>query len=231
MSQNRHGVAFVKAYRKNVIMEIKVLNISDYEKVFDFYNAQIEALERKEFFYPYVNSDLKNLLDFGGIMLGAFDDGKLIGLSAIDYDQTYSGILKRLVNSYYFHVEDDIPVFEYSGVMTDKNYRKLGIASMLYQSLLKIAKKNICLCAVVQLENQASLTFFFKRDFRLVCVKKDFGIDFGYLIKFTDRKMQVLESSSQYINCLDYSAYDKLLKQGFVGIEFEDNKVKMCKIK
>lgn len=211
-------------------MEIKKLDVSDYNNVLAFYKTQISFLERKEFFYPYQDNDLKNLLNNGGIMLGAFEDSSIIGLSAIDYDKNYSKILKEYVNTYYPYVDDHTYVFEYSGVMTHNNYRNKGVAAKLYEQLLTAVNKNICLCAVVQLENQASLTFFFKRGFRLVFVKRDFDIDFGYLIKFSDEEIQTAKNTCQYINCLDYTAYNELFQKGFAGTQFEDNKIKMCKV-
>lgn len=210
-------------------MEIRKLDITDYNNVLAFYKTQIEFLERKDFFYPYQDSDIKNILDNGGIMLGAFDTDKLIGLSAVDYDKSYSVTLKGLVNTFYPFADRKTQVCEYSGVMTDINYRKKGIAAELYKQLLSNIKKHICLCAVVQLENQASLTFFFKRGFRLVFVKHDHQIDFGYLIKFCDKQIDIVDDTCQLINCLDYNAYYELFKQGYVGTQFDDNKIKMCK--
>ncbi|HHW90531.1 MAG TPA: hypothetical protein GX745_06510, partial [Clostridiales bacterium] len=123
-------------------------------------------------------------------------------------------------------------VCEYSGVMTRKGYRNQGIAGKLYDYLITSikAKKNICLCAVVQLENQASLNFFFRRNFRLVSVKRSFDIDFGYLIKFIDRDILIDQSDQKIIHCLDYAQYEKLLSEGYAGVEFFDNKIKLCKI-
>ena len=211
-------------------MQIKKLDITDYKNVLAFYKTQIDFLERKEFFYPYQDSDLNNLLNNGGIMLGAFDNGNIIGLSAVDYDQNYSKILKELVNTFFPYADKDTAVCEYSGVMTHKDYRNKGVAAKLYEQLLTVIKKDIVLCAVVQLENQASLSFFFKRGFRLVYVKRDFEIDFGYLIKYLDKELETQENTCQYINCLDYKAYYKLLKQGFVGTQFYNSKIKMCRI-
>lgn len=210
-------------------MEIRKLDVRDYNNVLAFYKTQIELLERKDFFYPYQDSDIKNILNNGGIMLGAFDSGKLIGLSAVDFDQSYSEILKNLVNTFYTFADEKTQVCEYSGVMTDINYRKKGIAARLYEQLISNIKKPICLCAVVQLENQASLTFFFNRGFRLVFTRRDYQIDFGYLIKFCDKHIDISDDSSHIIDCLDYNAYYELFKQGYVGTQFDDNKIKMCK--
>jgi GNAT superfamily N-acetyltransferase len=212
-------------------MEIKKLDISDFENVLSFYKEQIEYLERKEFFYPYQNDDIKSILSGGGIMAAVLDSSKIIGLSAIDFDDHYSQILKEIANNYYPHVSN-LQVCEYSGVMTHKDYRGQGVAGKLYDYLINIVKdrKDICLCSVVQLENQASLNFFFKRNFRLVSVKRTFDIDFGYLLKFLDKDINIDISDQKIINCLDYGAFDKYLRQGYVGVNFADNKIKLCRI-
>ncbi|HEY8389632.1 MAG TPA: GNAT family N-acetyltransferase [Clostridia bacterium] len=211
-------------------MEILTLNISHYKQVLAFYQAQLEFLERKEFFYPYEDNDLKMILDNGGIMLGALDNGNIVGLSAVDYDPIYAQYLKQVVNTFYPYVDQNTMVYEYSGVMTDARYRNKGIASMLYQQLMQKVKKNICLCAVIQLENQASLSFFFKRNFRLVSVNRDHNIDFGYLIKFTDKEFPVDQNDFLEIYCLDFTKYRKYLNRGYAGVYFENNKIKMCKV-
>lgn len=211
-------------------MEIRALNIGDFERVLAFYKEQIDSLERKEFFYPYQDEDIKSILSGGGIMAAVLDDSKIVGISAIDFDENYSEILADIVNSY-FPRANNIKVCEYSGVMTHKDYRGQGIAGRLYDYLIdKVKDKDICLCAVVQLENQASLSFFFKRGFRLVSVKRVFDIDFGYLLKFLDRDLKVDCSDEVVINCLDYAAYDKYLRAGYVGVKFFDNWIKLCKI-
>jgi ribosomal protein S18 acetylase RimI-like enzyme len=212
-------------------MEIKKLKIENFEDILAFYRQQIEYLERKEFFYPYQDDDIKNILGGGGIMAAVLDNQKIIGISAIDFDKKYGQILKKIINTYYPYVFNH-KVCEYSGVMTRKGYRNQGIAGKLYDYLITSikAKKNICLCAVVQLENQASLNFFFRRNFRLVSVKRSFDIDFGYLIKFIDRDILIDQSDQKIIHCLDYAQYEKLLSEGYAGVEFFDNKIKLCKI-
>lgn len=212
-------------------MEIKKLDIGYFDEVLAFYRQQIDYLERKEFFYPYQDDDIKNILKGGGIMAAVLDSQEIIGISAVDFDKKYGQILKKIINTYYPHVINH-KVCEYSGVMTRKGYRNQGVASALYDYLLNSIKdkKNICLCAVVQLENQASLNFFFKRNFRLASVKRSFDIDFGYLIKFNDREIIIDQTDQKIIHCLDYDRYEKLLSLGYVGAEFFDKKIKLCKI-
>jgi GNAT superfamily N-acetyltransferase len=212
-------------------MEIKKLDISYFDSILAFYKEQIGFLERKEFFYPYKDEDIKSLLSGGGIMAGALDGSEIIGLSAIDFDQNYSQILKETVNAYYPRVSN-LKVCEYSGVMTHKDCRGRGVAGSLYDYLIDRVKdrKDICLCSVVQLENRASLNFFFKRNFRLVSVKRSFDIDFGYLLKFLDRDINIDFSDQAVINCLDFGAFDKYLRQGYAGVNFLDGKIKLCKI-
>ncbi|HEY8423445.1 MAG TPA: GNAT family N-acetyltransferase [Clostridia bacterium] len=212
-------------------MEIKKLKIDDFDDVLKFYKEQIDYLERKEFFYPYQNQDIINILNGGGIMAAVLDDQKIIGLSAIDFDENYGKLLKEIINIYRPHAFSH-KVCEYSGVITHKDYRNQGVAGRLYDYLLDQVKdqKDLCLCSVVQLENQASLNFFFKRKFRLVSVKRSFDIDFGYLIKFLDKEIEVDLSDQIIINCLDYDSYKTYLTQGYAGVWFLDNQIKLCKI-
>lgn len=211
-------------------MEIKLLKIDDLKLVNKFYDEQRAMLIRKEFFYPYQNDDIIKILNGGGIMKGAFIDDRLVGISAIDFDKNYGKILKTHINRYFSHT--NFNVYEYSGVMTDANLRHKGIASALYENLISNNFCNICLCAVVQLENQASLNFFFKKGFRLVSVSKTYNIDFGYLIK--NNGLGVLEIDNfdiKLIPSLSYIDYDNLLPKGYVGFLFENGFIKMAKQK
>lgn len=212
-------------------MEIKKLKTEDFDNVLEFYQQQIDYLERKEFFYPYQNDDIKNILSGNGIMVAAMDNQNIIGISAIDFDEQYSLILKEIVNTFFPHIHNH-KVCEYSGVMTHKDYRNQGIAGKLYNYLIDSVKnrQDICLCAVVQLENQASLNFFFKRNFRLVSVKRSFDIDFGYLIKFIDKEINLDQTDQKVIHCLDYDKYNTLFRLKYAGVEFFDNQIKLCKI-
>ena len=61
----------------------------DFTLVKDFLDRQREKLDRIEFFYPYKDSELAEVLD-KGYFLGLFDGQKLIATFALDYDEDYA---------------------------------------------------------------------------------------------------------------------------------------------
>lgn len=208
---------------------VKQLKIEDIGLIKDFYTQQIEALEKKELFYPYTDGEIEQILGGEGIMLGAFDGNKLVGLSCVDTDSEYSKTLLGYINKYYPNLSPNSWVYEYSGVVTHYDYRNKKIASLLYESFKDYVKSlsPAYLCAVVWLQNQASLNFFFRRGFRLLSALNTHNLDFGYLVLKSDYSILETQGKIKYINALSYKDYKRLLPKGFVGVGYENGKILM----
>jgi ribosomal protein S18 acetylase RimI-like enzyme len=156
-------------------MQIRRLNKAHFEIVKDFYVREIEKLERKEFFLPYTDEELRGVLE-NGYFLGVFDDEKLVATSAIDFDWQYGEKLKTIISPSK-KIDKETKVYEFSGVFTAKTHRNKKLASLLASSLLDFSKSNLpnsYLCAVIEPSNTPSQNHFLRHGFTLAHKAKDF---------------------------------------------------------
>lgn len=154
----------------------------DFNLVKEFLERQRQKLNRIEFFYPYKDEELLEVLD-NGYFLGLFDKDKLIATFGIDFDEEYAKQIADIINGCKNIGIDK--AYESSGLMVDGDYRGQGIANFLMDEICHEAdKKHLNICGVVQMQNTASMTTFFSHGFELRGVWSMGGkYDFGYLLK------------------------------------------------
>lgn len=154
----------------------------DFNLVKEFLDRQRQKLDRIEFFYPYKDEELLEVLD-NGYFLGLFDKDKLIATFGIDFDEEYAKQIADIINGCKNIGIDK--AYESSGLMVDGDYRGQGIANFLMDEICHEAdKKHLNICGVVQMQNTASMTTFFSHGFELRGVWSMGGkYDFGYLLK------------------------------------------------
>lgn len=203
----------------------RTLNRADLSEVRAFYAEGIRAIERKEFFLPFTDPDLDELISGGGIAVGAYLDGALAGVSAIDLDEAYGKTLIGHINEFCPHVADNARVCEYSGVMTAPSVRRMGVAGEIFlrlKSHVLAIIPDAVLCAVVQLENIPSLSFFYNRGFRLVSARIVEDIDFGFLINTVTSRLGERTGYDPEtvirVAAKDYPEYRRLIKLGYKGV-------------
>lgn len=214
----------------------------DFTLVKDFLDRQREKLDRIEFFYPYKDSELAEVLD-KGYFLGLFDGQKLIATFAIDYDEDYAKQIADIINS-----SCDIGLdraYESSGLMVDEDYRGQGIAGFLMDKIcVEASRKNINICGVVQICNAASMNTFFSRGFELRGLYSMGGVyDFGYLLRRAEntnlQNMEnfsklILQSPSKYdiivdvereVSNSDIATQRRMLAEGYYGIHCDKKRI------
>lgn len=159
-------------------VEIRLLNPDDYDMIMTFYEKGISELFDKKWYLNYTENELKQLL-LNGYSFGAFYDGRLISTCAVDSDKEYGDTLKGICND-----TSDKQYFEFSGIMTDKEFRHLHTSKVLCEYVINFAKQkyeNAVLCAVVQHDNLPSLNNLKKLGFEVVAEKQQGEYDFKYL--------------------------------------------------
>lgn len=214
---------------------------SDFAFVKTFLDTQRSRLERIEFFYPYKDVELLEVL-LNGCFWGLFDGEKLIATFAIDSDEEYATTLAKLINSF-----NDIGIeraYESSGLMVDEEYRGQGIAKYMLKVACEMAERmGVAICGVVHTQNVASMSAFFSMGFEMRATwRMCQGYDFIYLLKRFDKKVnddeginfqKVLQSEENYAklgsvigveNTLT-EEHDTLLSEGYVGIGCKKTKI------
>lgn len=199
------------------------MHIEDFVTVFAFLTSQRDKLERKEFFYPYTEQELRQILE-NGIFFGLFDADRLIATFGIDRDEEYAVKLAEIVTECTRGRLAPRRAYEVSGFMVDSDYRGQGIASVMMQAVLDRAAqltRSDWLCGVVQLENVASMRVFLKNGFVLGGVWQMGGeYDFGYFVRPV---AGVLSAGDVEYACAfrDIARHKELLAQGYVGKAIE----------
>lgn len=210
----------------------------DFCLVKDFLDKQRNALDRIEFFYPYKDGELHAVLA-SGYFLGLFDGERLIATFAVDTDMEYAKTLANLINS--FDGGSLQAAFESSGLMVDRNYRGRGIAKFMMSKIIEFARsRNFAICGVVHTQNVASMSTFFHFGFQLKAVwHMSEGYDFVYLLLQPNQenlkkvlqsiKNGVIMSNVKTADNADTDEHIRLLKDGYVGVECQENNILFLK--
>lgn len=171
-----------KAYKT---FDLYRMEKKDFSLVKAFLDTQRQKLDRIEFFFPYKDEELVEVLD-KGYFLGLFDGQKLIATFGIDLDENYAKQIAGIINGCK-NIRLD-KAYESSGLMVDEDYRGQGIANFLMDKICQEAtRRKINICGVVQIQNTASMTTFFRYGFELRGVYQAGGkYDFAYLLKKKD---------------------------------------------
>lgn len=195
------------------------MHIEDYRTVKAFLDRNRDALDRKEFFYPYTDDELSEILR-SGKFLGCYRDERLIATFGIDADRGYAEKLAEIVKTCTRGRLAPQRAFEASGLMVDADCRGQGIASAMMRALLKAASEIIpddWLCGVVHLDNAASMNVFLKHGFVLGGVwRMDETYDFGYFVRPVQSAVAVEDGA---VDCgfRDLDRHKALLADGYSG--------------
>ena len=126
------------------------ISIEDIALVQRFLDEQRNALDRIEFFYPYMGDELQEVI-LGGNFVGVFDKDELIATIALDKDKQYARQIADIVSRCTCGAISPQYIYEMSGVMVHPRYRGQGLAKELVAFVQSIAKQQNCqyICAVV----------------------------------------------------------------------------------
>lgn len=228
----------LNAYRS---YSLYLMEGSDFSYVKAFLDGQREKLERIEFFYPYTDKELRNVLE-NGYFVGLFDGEDMIATFAIDGDEEYADELARIIKS--CSGVDVGKAYESSGLMVDASRRGEGVAGFLTDEIVRRAdSRAIAVCGVVHIENTASIATFFSRGFELSgvwCMSE--GYDFVYLLrraggnaKNSEIKSTLLlqnngdcdkiKIDTEYSPIGDLDRHRKLLDDGYRGILIKGSRI------
>lgn len=208
----------------------------DFDIVKAFLDEQRSMLDKIEFFYPYKDDELRQVLS-NGYFLGLFDGKKLISTFGIDFDEDYAKKIAEIIrNCNHFDIDK---AYESSGLMVDSNYRGQGIANFMMDCICKEAEsRKVNICGVVQIENFKSMTTFFSHGFELRGIwSMAEKYDFAYLVKaylqeniqnLAKKSKRVLHEGSKYdiigdvegkVEFLDIKKHIQMLDNNFYGIK------------
>lgn len=205
----------------DIKVDVCKFDCGDFDLIWDFYQSEIAKLSNKADFYPYKQSEIKSILDDGGVFIGGFVGEKLVSLCAIDFDEEYQvGVKEANADFPSFPFADGL--LEFSGLFVAESFRGLKISQKMTEILLEIkneVRPSYRLFAVVLESNIPSMKNFFSHGFKLFgWWKMNEEFKFVYLISPT-KEDQTLQKSTEKVR-LDNLVEN--LKKGKVFVDVED---------
>ncbi len=195
------------------------ISVSELQQIQGFLDDCRSRLDRIEFFYPYQNDELQNVVEHGKF-LGVYDDDKLIATVGLDLDKTYAKLLADRVSEC---TKDRLAphyAYEVSGLMIDECYRGQGLGKALVKEINDIAPSIVhddWLCSVVQIENVASMKAFLSNGYVLGGVYRMGGdYDFGYFVRPTSGPVKTSDIA-EVVAFRDMDKHLEMLSKGAVG--------------
>ncbi|MGN0771613.1 MAG: GNAT family N-acetyltransferase [Christensenellales bacterium] len=201
------------------------INIEDIDCAKRFLDEQRNALDRIEFFYPYMDDELQQVVE-NGRFVGVFDKNQLVATIALDKDNQYAKQIADVVSQCTAGRISPPYIYEMSGVMVDKRYRGRGLAKQMVEFIRHVAnQENIgWICAVVQLENVASMRTMLSQGFCLAGVYAMGGeYDFGYFVRRIEKPIETLSSPIVCVPFRDMDKHRDMLSQGYVGTQIRSS--------
>ncbi|RUL52082.1 GNAT family N-acetyltransferase [Lysinibacillus antri] len=200
---------------------VYVLGKTHLPEVLALQDIVCEALPNKDILQPLSEEEFDFILSGNGIMIGAFHDEKLIAFRALlipPIDEDHLGYDIGLVD------EADLKRVLYQEISSvDPNYRGYGLQKTLAKVIMQQIDTNAFdyLATTVMPYNIASLKDKFSQGFYTVALKYIYGGKLRYVFALDLRKQPQYEDETVTISMGDVEAQQKLLSEGFIGVEMK----------
>lgn len=113
--------------------EIKIDEKTQLQELMDIV---LKNLERKEFFMPFTEEELKDMFNRDKIITyGAQDEEKLVGMAQLYLDESYTTEIKEILNM------NNNKIAEFGGYLVLEEYRNKGIMKHLEDILISRLKE------------------------------------------------------------------------------------------
>ena len=204
--------------------------LCDYGKVFSFLDECRNALDKIEFFYPYKEEELREVLETGYFMC-ALDGEDIVATCAVDLDEEYAKTLADVIRKGSGGKEDVQQAYEASGLMVREDHRGAGLASYMLSKAVEYANMHkINLCGVVFYTNKASIATFFGKKFLLSAIYEPInGYKFVYLLKKFNFHYSKPEIYGK-IEITEAGALNSALQKGLQGFGLEGDSLLIAEI-
>lgn len=105
--------------------------IEEKQQLKELIDTVLKDLERKEFFIPFTEEELKDMFNRDKIITyGAYDGEKLIGTAQLFFDEAYTAEIKEILNI------NSNKIAEFGSYLVLKSYRNKGIMKHLQDMLI-----------------------------------------------------------------------------------------------
>lgn len=118
------------------MIDYREIKIEEKQQVIDLIDTVLGNLERKEFFMPFTEEELKDMFNKDKIITyGAYDEEKLVGMAQLYFDESYTTEIREILNM------QNNKVAEFGGYLVLEEYRNKGIMKHLEDMLISKTKE------------------------------------------------------------------------------------------
>lgn len=211
-----------KGTSEKVLCQLYFLDQSHCGRVEALQGYILETLENKEAFYPLTPAEIRNILKGdGGLALGAFVDGKLIGFGAVYFPKDNEDNLGRDVSLLPAELRQ---VAHLEACFVHPDYRGNALQTKMGKLLLKQVfsiKVFRYLFSTVMPANIPSLIDKFLQKMKIIGLKQKYNKSWRYIFY---RDLWVEEDFSErkvvFVSSIDIPRQLMLLNRGYQGIGY-----------
>ncbi len=118
------------------MISYRQIRVEEKQQLKELINTVLENLERKEFFIPFTEEELEDMLNKNKVIIyGAYDREKLVGTAQLFFDESYTTEIKEILNI------NSNKIAEFGGYLVLKEYRNKGIMKHLEDILISKLKE------------------------------------------------------------------------------------------
>lgn len=206
--------------KNNKKIQFRTLNLEDINEILSLQNIVIDSLENKLILQPLSDEEYRYILDGKGIMVGAYDDEKLIAFRALmvpPIDNEHLGLDVGIDKSELKHVLYQ----EISNV--HPNYRgnrlQQRLAKIIMDQFVPITNYKYICCTVAPF-NIPSMKDKFRQRMQIAALKNKYDNRLRYI--FVKNLAEATESDWKNTKLVDLSNIEKqksLLSDGWRGLD------------
>ena len=206
--------------KNNKKIQFRTLNLEDINEILSLQNIVIDSLENKLILQPLSDEEYRYILDGKGIMVGAYDDAKLIAFRALmvpPIDNEHLGLDVGIDKSELKHVLYQ----EISNV--HPNYRgnrlQQRLAKIIMDQFVPITNYKYICCTVAPF-NIPSMKDKFRQRMQIAALKNKYDNRLRYI--FVKNLAEATESDWKNTKLVDLSNIEKqksLLSDGWRGLD------------
>ncbi len=117
------------------MISYREVKIEEKQQLKDLINIVLRNLDRKEFFIPFTEEELEDMLNKDKVITyGAYDGEKLVGTAQLFFEESYTTEIKEILNM------KNNKIAELGGYLVLEQYRNQGIMKHLEKILISKLK-------------------------------------------------------------------------------------------
>ncbi|NLY10042.1 MAG: GNAT family N-acetyltransferase [Tissierellia bacterium] len=215
-------------------LDVRMIDTVELNQVYIFISEQRNALPRKEFFAKETEEEMLRPFIEGGVILGMFDEKKLVGTRYFTFPKPDTHPLAKLLK---LTMEEQKGLAYLKSTVIHPDYRGNKLQYRSYQWLMEYAytmgyDRYI---TTIHPENNYSLKNMFDAGFEIRELQRLYNSEefpngvWRFILYMDIAKEKDKYVENQWLSPEDIEGALRLLNEGFVGNGYENGKIRWCK--